>query len=60
MSQTSLLKHAFGVELWTVVGAVEQFVVKSSDRRARVLLSLEEAESVFAAKLQHARVMRAN
>jgi hypothetical protein len=61
MSRVTLLKRAFGVELWAMAsGAVEHFAVKGSDRRARVIHTLEEAESLFAAKLQSARMLRAN
>jgi hypothetical protein len=61
MGRVTLVKRAFGVELWTMVsGAVEQFAVKGSDRRARVIHSLEEAEALFAARLQTARAIRAD
>ncbi len=61
MSRTSLLKRAFGVELWTSVSdAVEHFIVATSDRRAHVIHSLEEAEAVFATTLRRAQALRAH
>ncbi len=61
MARTVLLKRIDGLEIWTTVTETAQhFAVKFSDRRARVVRSLEEAEALLSAKLAGARRARAH
>lgn len=61
MTRATLLKRIEGLELWSsVYGAVEHFVVRTGDRRARALHSLEAAEAFLAKRLLHARALRSN
>jgi hypothetical protein len=61
MTRTHLLKRVEGLELWTTVTETAQhFAVKLSERRARVLHSLEDAEALFAARLLHNRKARSH
>ncbi len=61
MVSTSLLKRVEGFELWTTQsGSDQQFVVKTTGRRARVSSTIEAAEAFLAEQLSHARMARAH
>lgn len=61
MQRSFLLKRLEGLELWTSISDKKQnFAVKVSEKRARVLNSLAEAEAYFAAALSNIRAVRAH
>jgi hypothetical protein len=61
MVKTSLIKRIEGLEIWTTVsGSIQHFAVKTGDRKATVVGTIEDAEALLAAKLQHARMVRAH
>jgi len=61
MTKATLLKRIDGLELWTAATeTTEHFAVKVSERRARVLATLAEAEHYFTTTLNEARAARAH
>jgi hypothetical protein len=61
MASTTLLKRIEGLELWTsITETTQQFIVKTSDKRARVAATLAEAEAYLAAALERVRLARAH
>lgn len=61
MTHVTLLRRIGDLELWTAVTETTQhFAVKVGRRRARVLATLAEAETYFAAALNRFRAARAH